>query len=38
VKIGVDRITGSNPQKAAAMLRTEIARYKPVLHALALRN
>jgi tripartite-type tricarboxylate transporter receptor subunit TctC len=38
VKIGVDPITGSNPQKAAAMLRTEIARYKPVLHALALRN
>jgi tripartite-type tricarboxylate transporter receptor subunit TctC len=38
VRIGVDPITNSDPQKAAAMLRTEIARYKPVIQALALRN
>jgi tripartite-type tricarboxylate transporter receptor subunit TctC len=38
VRMGVDPITRSDPQMAAAMLRTEIARYKPVIHALALRN
>jgi tripartite-type tricarboxylate transporter receptor subunit TctC len=38
VRIGVDPIVDSDPQKAAAMLRTEIARYKPVIHALAIRK
>jgi tripartite-type tricarboxylate transporter receptor subunit TctC len=38
VKLGVDPITDSDPKKAAAMLRTEIARYKPVIHALALKQ
>jgi hypothetical protein len=38
VKLGVDPILDSDPQKSAAMLRTEIARYKPVIHALALKQ
>ncbi|MCC6532509.1 MAG: tripartite tricarboxylate transporter substrate binding protein [Burkholderiales bacterium] len=38
IKMGVDPIADSDPSKAAAMLRTEIARYKPVIHALALRQ
>ena len=38
IKLGVDPITDSDPKKAAAMLRTEIARYKPVIHALALKQ
>jgi tripartite-type tricarboxylate transporter receptor subunit TctC len=38
VRMGVDPITRSDPQMAAAMLRTEIARYKPVIQALALKN
>jgi tripartite-type tricarboxylate transporter receptor subunit TctC len=38
IKLGVDPVLDSDPAKAAAMLRTEIARYKPVIHALALRN
>jgi tripartite-type tricarboxylate transporter receptor subunit TctC len=38
IRIGVDPITDSDPQKSATMLRTELARYKPVIHALALKN
>lgn len=38
IKMGVDPILDSDPQKAAQLLRTEIARYKPIIHALALRN
>jgi tripartite-type tricarboxylate transporter receptor subunit TctC len=38
IKLGVDPILDSNPKKAAAMLRTEIARYGPVIHALALKQ
>jgi tripartite-type tricarboxylate transporter receptor subunit TctC len=38
IKLGVDPILDSNPKKAAAMLRTEIARYRPVIHALALKQ
>jgi tripartite-type tricarboxylate transporter receptor subunit TctC len=38
VKLGVDPILDSDPQKAAAMLRTEIARYRPVIQALALKQ
>ena len=38
IKMGVDPIQNSDPQKAAALLRTEIARYKPIIHALALKN
>lgn len=38
VRMGVDPITKSDPQMAAAMLRTELARYKPVIQALALKK
>ena len=38
IRLGVDPVLDSDPAKAAAMLRTEIARYKPVIHALALRK
>lgn len=38
IKLGVDPIADSNPKKAAAMLRTEIARYKPVIQRLALKQ
>ena len=38
IRMGVDPIADSDPQKAAALLRSEIARYKPIIHALALKN
>jgi tripartite-type tricarboxylate transporter receptor subunit TctC len=38
IKLGVDPILESDPKKAASMLRTEIARYRPVIHALALKR
>ena len=38
VKIGVDPITDSDPDKAAAMLRTEIAKWRPLILTLGLRN
>ena len=38
IKLGVDPILDSGPKKAAAMLRTEIARYRPVIHALSLKQ
>ena len=38
IRMGVDPIMNSDPKKAAALLRTEIARYKPIIHALALKN
>ena len=36
VKIGVDPITESNPDKAAAMIRTELAKWGPIIQALGL--
>ena len=38
IRMGVDPIAHSDPQKAARLLRTEIARYKPIIHALALKQ
>ena len=38
IRMGVDPILNSDPEKAAALLQTEIARYKPIIHALALKN
>ncbi len=38
IRQGVDPIADSSPEKAQAMLRTEMARYRPVIHALALRQ
>jgi len=36
VKIGVDPITDSNPEKAGAMIRTELAKWTPIIQALGL--
>lgn len=36
VRLGVDPIEGSGPDKAAAMLRTEIAKWRPIIQALGL--
>lgn len=36
VKIGVDPITDSNPEKAAAMIKTELAKWTPLIQALGL--
>ena len=36
VKIGVDPITDSNPEKAAAMIKTELAKWTPIIQALGL--
>jgi tripartite-type tricarboxylate transporter receptor subunit TctC len=36
VKIGVDPITDSSPDKAAAMIRTELAKWTPIIQALGL--
>jgi hypothetical protein len=38
IKLGADPIPKSDPKMAAAMLRTEIARYKPVIQAFAARQ
>jgi tripartite-type tricarboxylate transporter receptor subunit TctC len=38
IRMGVDPIVDSDPQRAAALLRSEIARYKPIIHALALKQ
>jgi tripartite-type tricarboxylate transporter receptor subunit TctC len=37
VKLGVDPITDSGPDKAAAMIRTELAKWRPIIQALGLR-
>jgi tripartite-type tricarboxylate transporter receptor subunit TctC len=36
VRIGVDPVQGSGPEKAAAMLRTELAKWRPIIQALGL--
>jgi tripartite-type tricarboxylate transporter receptor subunit TctC len=38
VKIGVDPVTGSDPDQAAAMLRTELAKWRPLILTLGLKN
>ena len=38
VKLGVDPITDSNPDKAAAMIRTELAKWAPLIESLGLRH
>jgi tripartite-type tricarboxylate transporter receptor subunit TctC len=36
IKIGVDPVTDSNPDKAAAMVKTELAKWTPIIQALGL--
>jgi tripartite-type tricarboxylate transporter receptor subunit TctC len=36
VKLGVDPVTDSGPDKAAAMIRSELARWTPIIQALGL--
>ena len=38
VRIGVDPITDSNPEKAAAMIRTELEKWSPLIASLGLRH
>lgn len=38
VKIGVDPVTDSSPDKAAIMLRAELAKWRPVILSLGLKN
>ncbi|HXV10020.1 MAG TPA: tripartite tricarboxylate transporter substrate binding protein, partial [Burkholderiales bacterium] len=38
VKIGVDPVTDSSPDKAATMLRAEIAKWRPIILSLGLKN
>lgn len=38
VKVGVDPVTDSDPDKAAAMLRAEIAKWRPLIVSLGLKN
>jgi len=38
IRQGVDPIVDSGPEHASTMLRTEMARYRPVIHALALKQ
>jgi tripartite-type tricarboxylate transporter receptor subunit TctC len=38
VKIGVDPVTDSSPEQAAAMLRTELAKWRPLIVSLGLKN
>ena len=38
VKVGVDPVTGSDPDKAAAMVRAEIAKWRPLILSLGLKN
>ena len=38
VKIGVDPVTDSSPDKAATMLRAEIAKWRPLIVSLGLKN
>jgi tripartite-type tricarboxylate transporter receptor subunit TctC len=38
VKIGVDPVTDSSPDQAATMLRAEIAKWRPVILSLGLKN
>jgi hypothetical protein len=36
VKLGVDPIIDSNPFKAAAMIRTELDKWRPIIETLGL--
>jgi len=36
VRLGVDPVTDSSPDKAAAMIKTELAKWSPIIHALGL--
>lgn len=38
VRLGVDPITDSNPEKAAAMLKTELEKWRPFVESLGLRH
>jgi tripartite-type tricarboxylate transporter receptor subunit TctC len=38
VRLGVDPVTGSDPDKAAAMLRAEIGKWRPFIVSLGLKN
>jgi tripartite-type tricarboxylate transporter receptor subunit TctC len=38
VKLGVDPITDSNPVKATAMIRDELAKWTPLIESLHLKN
>jgi tripartite-type tricarboxylate transporter receptor subunit TctC len=38
VKIGVDPVTDSSPEKAGVMLRAEIAKWRPLIVSLGLKN
>lgn len=38
VRVGVDPVTDSDPDKAAAMLRAEIAKWRPFILSLGLKN
>jgi hypothetical protein len=38
VKIGVDPVTDSSPEKAATMLRAELAKWRPLIVSLGLKN
>jgi tripartite-type tricarboxylate transporter receptor subunit TctC len=38
VKLGVDPVTNSNPDKAAAMLKTELDKWRPLIQSLGLKN
>ncbi|MGH6693636.1 MAG: Bug family tripartite tricarboxylate transporter substrate binding protein, partial [Gammaproteobacteria bacterium] len=38
VRLGVDPVTDSSPDKAAAMLRAEIAKWRPFIVSLGLKN
>jgi tripartite-type tricarboxylate transporter receptor subunit TctC len=38
VKIGVDPVTDSSPEKAATMLRAELAKWRPLILSLGLKN
>jgi len=38
VTLGVDPVTDSNPEKAAAMIQTELAKWAPLIKSLGLRQ
>lgn len=38
VKLGVDPVTDSNPDKAAAMIKTELEKWRPFIESLGLRQ
>jgi tripartite-type tricarboxylate transporter receptor subunit TctC len=38
IRLGVDPVKDSNPEKAAAMLKAELERWRPIILSLGLRN